>query len=200
MNEINFDQDAKVNGSKNLRSYILDRKKELELFVVLVVLGIAAIILFGVLSDSKSLELTGLLSYLVIALLFIVFYSVITTKTTHVSITYQLKEIIRRLLDIVLAFVGLYLLSPFFLFLAIAVRMESPGPILFYTTRLGQYGKPVRVLNFRTMQLAPEGELTKVGNFLRQTHLDKFPQLWNVLIGDMSLVDASTNRTDDSGL
>ena len=82
----------------------------------------------------------------------------------------------------------LNLLSPVFVLLAIAVRIESRGPVFFYTIRLGQFGKPIRVLKFRTMHLTPREGLTKVGNFLRQTRLNKLPQLWNVLMGEMSLV------------
>jgi hypothetical protein len=198
MNEINSDQDVEENGSKNLRTYIFNRFKELEPFIVLVIMGIAPLILLGILLDAKSLDMTGLLSYLVIAFLFVVVYSVVTTRTGNVSFTEKLKQIIKRFIDIMLAFVGLYLLSPFFLFTAIAVKIESPGPVFFYTMRLGQFGKPFRVLKFRTMHLAPRGGPTKVGNFLSQTHLNQLPQLWNVLTGDMSLADLNSKQPDDS--
>jgi lipopolysaccharide/colanic/teichoic acid biosynthesis glycosyltransferase len=198
MNENNFDQDTKDNGSENFGIRILNHFKELEVFVILVIMGVALIILLGLFSDSKILQMTGLLSYLAATLLFLVFYSAVTTRIINASISYRLRQVIKRFIDIVLAFLMLNFLSPLFLLLALAVRIESPGPVFFYTIHLGQFRKPIRVLKFRTMHLAPRGELTKTGNFLRQTHLNELPQLWNVLIGEMSLVGPSLRHPDDS--
>jgi len=105
-----------------------------------------------------------------------------------------------RLRDILIASIGLILLSPLFLAVVIAIKLDSPGPVLFGGPRTGRNGKPFKILKFRTMFERPEsydgpkitGEkdsrITKTGNWLRQSKLNELPQLWNVLIGEMSLV------------
>ncbi|MFS8586754.1 MAG: sugar transferase, partial [Acidimicrobiia bacterium] len=104
----------------------------------------------------------------------------------------------------------LVLLAPVFAVVAVAVKLSSPGPVLYRQERVGQYGRTFEFLKFRTMvteadaqlaQLAAANEsdgllfkiredprVTRVGRFLRRTSLDELPQLWNVLRGDMSLV------------
>jgi lipopolysaccharide/colanic/teichoic acid biosynthesis glycosyltransferase len=103
----------------------------------------------------------------------------------------------RRALDLVAAGVGLVLLSPVLVLLALAVRLSSPGPALFRQTRVGQGSRPFTILKFRTMragsggpQFTPAGDVrvTGVGRFLRHSGLDELPQLLNVLRGDMTLV------------
>jgi lipopolysaccharide/colanic/teichoic acid biosynthesis glycosyltransferase len=105
----------------------------------------------------------------------------------------------KRLFDIVLAALGLVALSPVLLLCAGAVRLSSPGPILFRQQRVGMHGRVFEILKFRTMRAAQSGaepqitvsrdpRITAVGSFLRQWKLDELPQLWNVLVGDMSLV------------
>ena len=199
MNQINSDPETKENSSKIFGKRIFNFIKELELFIVLVIMGVALIALLGLSFDSKTIQITGLLSYLAIALLFLVFYSVATTRTVNDSIVYKLKQVVKRFLDIVFAFLMLIFLSPLFLLFAVAVGSESPGPIFFNTVRLGQFGKPIRLLKLRTMYLAPKEGFTRVGKFLRQTHLNELPQLWNVLIGEMSLVGPSPRRLSDFG-
>lgn len=101
--------------------------------------------------------------------------------------------------DALVALVGLLLLSPLLLVIAVAVRLSSPGPALFSQIRTGQFGKPFRILKFRTMRVAPEGSgslltasgdprITPLGHWLRKTKMDELPQLFNVLAGHMSLV------------
>jgi sugar transferase EpsL len=108
--------------------------------------------------------------------------------------------IIKRLADITLASIGIILLFPLLLVIAIAVRLSSPGPILFVQERLGKLGKPFYIYKFRTMvdgavhlgtgldTFKGDPRVTTVGRFLREYHLDEFPQLFNVIRGEMSLV------------
>ena len=118
---------------------------------------------------------------------------------------------LKRLIDLVGSGVGMVLLSPVFLAIAIAVKRSSPGPVFFSQIRVGRYGRHFRFHKFRSMRqdaealkasLAARNEskdgvifkmkddprVTKVGRFLRRTSLDELPQLWNVFVGDMSLV------------
>lgn len=103
----------------------------------------------------------------------------------------------KRLLDVILASVGLVLLAPFMLFLALLVRLRLGSPVLFRQTRPGLHGKPFTMFKFRTMtdardddgNLLPDDQrLPRFGRLLRATSLDELPELWNVLKGDMSLV------------
>ena len=118
---------------------------------------------------------------------------------------------LKRLIDIVGSGLGMVLLSPVFLAIAIAVKRSSPGPVFFSQIRVGRYGRHFKFHKFRSMRqdaealkasLAAQNEskdgvifkmkddprVTKVGKFLRRTSLDELPQLWNVFVGDMSLV------------
>jgi lipopolysaccharide/colanic/teichoic acid biosynthesis glycosyltransferase len=105
----------------------------------------------------------------------------------------------KRVFDIAIALVSLLLLLPVLLAIALAVRLGSPGPVLYRQERVSRNGRPFRLLKFRTMvvgadQLAPnvsaagDPRVTGVGRFLRRWYLDELPQLLNVLRGDMSLV------------
>ena len=115
------------------------------------------------------------------------------------------QRAIKRLMDIVLSFIALIALIPFFIFSAIAVRLSSPGPIFFLQDRVGLNGKNFKIIKFRTMymdseksgpQLSSEGDprITPIGRFMRKTRLDEFPQFVNVLFGQMSLVGPRPER------
>jgi lipopolysaccharide/colanic/teichoic acid biosynthesis glycosyltransferase len=103
-------------------------------------------------------------------------------------------------MDIVASFLGLFLLSPVFLLISIAIKRDTPGPVFYRGPRAGKDGKSFLILKFRTMYEQPEsyqgprvtgiGDLrvTPLGKWLRDTKINELPQLWNVLIGDMSLV------------
>lgn len=107
-------------------------------------------------------------------------------------------EIAKRLTDIVGALVGIIVLSPLFLLIAVSVKTTSPGPIFYRGLRTGYQGKPFRILKFRSMVVgADKGagttsrndpRVTPLGRFLRRYKLDELPQLVNVLVGEMSLV------------
>ena len=106
---------------------------------------------------------------------------------------------LKRLFDILCAALGLLLLSPIFLMISAIVGTTSPGGIFFRQERIGRDGRVFFLNKFRTMlsdknnqtkgfDLGHSKRVTTVGSFLRKTKLDELPQLWNVLIGDMSLV------------
>ncbi|MEU4567435.1 sugar transferase [Micromonospora sp. NPDC023956] len=103
---------------------------------------------------------------------------------------------IKRFFDIVVAAVGLVLCAPLLLVIALAIRAEDGGPVLFRQERTGRRGRPFRIHKFRSMRAAPGPEvtsdgddrITRVGRLLRAGKLDELPQLYDVLLGRMSLV------------
>jgi lipopolysaccharide/colanic/teichoic acid biosynthesis glycosyltransferase len=111
----------------------------------------------------------------------------------------RLQLILKRIFDIVVSFVGLVILSPLFLILAIAIARDSKGPVFFKQTRVGRNGVPFKIYKFRTMvedaeargmqlTVGDDSRITKVGTFLRKTKIDELPQLINVFKGEMSFV------------
>ncbi len=116
----------------------------------------------------------------------------------------------KRVLDVGLALIGLLVTLPLSLVIALLIRRDGPGAILFRQVRVGQHGRPFRLIKFRTMvpdaerqwqapdtaealagyRFQDEGDdrITPAGRWLRRTSLDELPNLWNVLVGDMSLV------------
>lgn len=110
------------------------------------------------------------------------------------------QAFVKRISDIVFSALGLLVLSPLFLLIAILVRCTSKGPAVFRQERLGRDAKVFRICKFRTMAENSEhtgsgvysdrndSRVTKVGRFLRATSLDELPQLWNILRGDMSFI------------
>ena len=123
---------------------------------------------------------------------------------THPSV----RSIVKRLIDIVGAIVGLVIMGIIFIPIAIAIKGNSQGPILFHQIRCGWMGRKIQIWKFRSMYANAEAmkeqienqaqgaffkndndpRVTPIGSFLRRTSLDEFPQFWNVLKGDMSLV------------
>lgn len=107
---------------------------------------------------------------------------------------------IKRLIDFILALIGVLILSPVFLFLALAIKIDSKGPVLFCQKRVGIHGSHFMIYKFRTMRTDtpkdmpthllkdPAQYITKVGKFLRKTSLDELPQIVNILKGDMAIV------------
>ena len=104
----------------------------------------------------------------------------------------------KRATDVLLSAIALILLLPLFGILAVAVRLDSTGPVIFCQTRVGQHRRPFSVYKFRTMRVGSEHKgiytekndprITRIGRFLRASRLDEIPQLFNVLRGDMSLI------------
>src|SRR2546428_2243306 len=106
---------------------------------------------------------------------------------------------IKRLFDVVVSFFSLLLVSPILLLAAIAIKLDSKGPVFFTQERVGRHFRPFHILKFRSMTQRPatsslqitvagNPRVTRVGRILRRSKLDELPQLFNVLRGDMSLV------------
>nr|WP_324257490.1 TIGR03013 family XrtA/PEP-CTERM system glycosyltransferase [Cellvibrio fontiphilus] len=117
------------------------------------------------------------------------------------------RSIAKRIFDLALASLFVLVLWPFMLLTAIAVRLESPGPVLYYQTRVGLNGKHFRIYKFRSMRQDAEkngavwakkndARVTRVGAFIRNTRLDELPQLYNVLVGEMSFVGPRPERPE----
>ncbi|HEY3728956.1 MAG TPA: sugar transferase [Solirubrobacteraceae bacterium] len=132
------------------------------------------------------------------------------------------SALLKRLVDVVGAVVGLVLLAPVFVILAVAIRVDSPGPPFFRQLRIGRRGERFSMLKFRTMvkdadelkarvrhlnevdgglfKIGDDPRITRVGRFLRRTSVDELPQLFNVLKGDMSLVGPRPLVQDEDAL
>jgi exopolysaccharide production protein ExoY len=129
------------------------------------------------------------------------------------SLSQRFADVAKRVADFVGAVLLLGLLSPLLLLIAIVIKIDSPGPVLFAHRRLGRAGRHFDCLKFRTMDVDAEHRvyqeeslrhhyvsnhfkipphldprITKLGRFLRRSSLDELPQLWNIIVGDMSLV------------
>lgn len=121
-----------------------------------------------------------------------------------------LNQVLKRGLDLVGSLAGLVVLAPFMALIALLIKLDSPGPVLFVQERAGQYGKPFRIYKFRTMvrnaeelleqlidlekleqpafKIKDDPRVTRMGRWLRLTSLDELPQLFNIFKGEMSLV------------
>ncbi|MBP3819180.1 MAG: sugar transferase [Butyrivibrio sp.] len=106
----------------------------------------------------------------------------------------------KRLIDIVISFMGLIILSPVYLIIAIAIKIDDPGPVFFTQKRVGKNKQYFKLHKFRSMKMAtphdvpthmlenPEQYITKVGGFARRHSLDELPQVWDIFIGNMSII------------
>lgn len=125
----------------------------------------------------------------------------------HVPLSNTMNAFAKRVVDIVGSFAAIILFSPVMLVSAILIKTTSKGPVIFSQERVGLHNKPYKMYKFRTMYLQTEEEeqkawtvkddprVTKVGKFLRRTSLDELPQLFNIFIGQMSLVGPRPERT-----
>jgi len=107
---------------------------------------------------------------------------------------------IKRIIDIILSLAGLILLTPIIIIIIAAIKLDSQGPVLFKQKRVGIHKTHFHILKFRTMKIETpknipthllgnaEQFITKTGRFLRKTSLDELPQIWNILVGNMSIV------------
>ena len=119
----------------------------------------------------------------------------------HENYFKQINLALKRIIDLLGSFVGLIVLLPILCIVAIAIKVDSPGPIFFLQERIGYKGKYFKIIKFRTMVVnaekigtgvrvndANDSRITYIGKILRKTSLDELPQLINVFLGDMSLV------------
>lgn len=110
------------------------------------------------------------------------------------------EKYLKRGFDFVLCLLGIIILSPLYLIIAIAVKVDSPGPVLFKQNRIGIDKSTFNILKFRTMKIDtpkdspthmlenPDQWITRVGKFLRRTSLDEIPQIFNIIAGQMAIV------------
>ena len=119
---------------------------------------------------------------------------------------------VKRAIDIVLSFGGLVVLSPVFAAIALAIKIEDPGPVLFTQKRVGQNKRYFKLHKFRSMKMStphdvpthqlenPEQYITKVGRFLRAHSLDELPQIWDIFIGDRGIIGTTKKNIDFSSV
>lgn len=114
----------------------------------------------------------------------------------------------KRVFDFFISLILMILLSPVILIIAVAIKLDDRGPVIFKQERIGRFGRPFNIYKFRSMRVDAEkhgpelshgggkgdSRLTKVGSFIRRHHLDELPQLWNVFNGDMALVGPRPER------
>ena len=112
----------------------------------------------------------------------------------------KIYPIVKRILDVIISAVALIVLLPVFVVIALVIRLDSKGSVFFLQKRAGRGDKTFRMVKFRTMRVDTphdtathllknaDSYITRVGAFLRKTSLDELPQLWNIIVGDMSLV------------
>ncbi|MEH7073649.1 sugar transferase [Neobacillus drentensis] len=110
------------------------------------------------------------------------------------------RNYIKKVIDKILSFIGIVVLSPVFLILIICIKLDSKGPVLFKQRRIGKEKSEFYILKFRTMKIDtpkdtpthlltdPESYITRVGKFMRKTSLDELPQILNILKGEMSII------------
>lgn len=119
---------------------------------------------------------------------------------------YEWYRVSKRTVDILAALIGILVTWPIMILCAIAIRLDSRGPVFYRQDRLGLFGRPFRIIKFRSMVADAEAQsgpkladrndprVTRVGRFLRKSHLDELPQLFNVLLGDMALIGPRPER------
>ncbi len=121
------------------------------------------------------------------------------------------RLVLKRVVDFAGSLIGLMFVSPIMAIVALAVKLDSKGPMLYSQERVGRFGEPFTIYKFRTMRIDAEASgpvwasgdedprLTRLGGFLRRSHLDELPQLLNVLKGEMSLVGPRPERPHFTG-
>ncbi len=129
------------------------------------------------------------------------------TKADNIDGMNKLQRVLKRIGDCVGACAGLLLFSPLLVIICIILKIDSKGSVIYRQERIGRGGTPFYILKFRTMieeseiegipQLAQKDDTrqTRIGRFLREHHIDELPQLWNVLVGDMSFVGYRPERS-----
>ncbi|WP_024512604.1 undecaprenyl-phosphate glucose phosphotransferase [Bradyrhizobium sp. ARR65] len=136
------------------------------------------------------------------------FGNMVTMRILQCPLT-PFNRAVKRAFDVAGAIIGLIFLSPLFVIVSLAIKLDSRGPVLFRQTRHGYNNEPIRVLKFRTMTVMEDGDnfkpvtrhdprVTRLGRLLRRTNIDELPQLVNVLAGDMSIVGPRPHATSQN--
>lgn len=127
-------------------------------------------------------------------------------ESKHISGFYE--KYVKRGIDVILSFGGLVVFSPVLAGIAIAIKIDDPGPVLFMQKRIGQNKKYFKLHKFRSMKMCtphdkpthmlenPEKYITKVGKFLRAHSLDELPQIWDIFIGDSGIIGTTKKNLD----
>lgn len=165
-------------------------KKKIKVAAIIIGIGVALLNIWGVVSKKKALKDDDLKQDCYEG----AGKAVLTSKKT------VYEALIKRVIDIVLSSIGILVLSPFFLILAVAIYIDDPGPILFAQKRVGLNKTFFKLYKFRSMKMStphdmpthmladPEQYITRVGKILRKYSLDELPQFYNILVGDISIV------------
>ncbi|WP_247509475.1 undecaprenyl-phosphate glucose phosphotransferase [Bradyrhizobium sp. 157] len=136
------------------------------------------------------------------------FGNMVTMRVFQSPLT-PFNRAIKRAFDVAAAIAGLIVVSPLFVIVPLAIKLDSRGPVLFRQTRHGYNNETIRVLKFRSMTVMEDGDsfrqatrhdprVTRLGRFMRHTNIDELPQLLNVLVGDMSLVGPRPHATSQN--
>ncbi|QHO72370.1 undecaprenyl-phosphate glucose phosphotransferase [Bradyrhizobium sp. CCBAU 051011] len=136
------------------------------------------------------------------------FGNIVTMRIFQCPLT-PFNRSLKRAFDIAVAVAGLIMVSPLLVLVALAIKLDSPGPVLFRQRRHGYNNEPIHVVKFRTMTVMEDGDnfspvvrhdprVTRLGHLLRHTNIDELPQLFNVLIGEMSLVGPRPHATSQN--
>jgi lipopolysaccharide/colanic/teichoic acid biosynthesis glycosyltransferase len=189
MNQNSYEENYVISFREQLSSLF----KSVEMVFILALINVIfMIIIIGAL-DWTVVVKSGLLNLLVIAIFILLFYGVLTTKSADTTIGKKIMYFIKRIIDLSIAGTGLVLFSPFIAFVAFAIKVDSDGPIFYRSKRVGQFGKPIHILRFRTIEVNQSedqvgGGFTTAGKWLHKTALNNLPMFFNVLIGELSLV------------
>ena len=173
-----------------MRNGLKKVKDKIKIIGIVFGIGIGILNIFGKLSKKKALKDDDLKKDC---------YEGAGTKILNSKRTFY-DVYIKRLIDIILSSIGIIVLSPLFLILAVIIYIDDPGPIFFSQKRVGVYKTFFKLYKFRSMKMStpsdmpthmladPEQYITKAGKFLRKSSLDELPQIFNIIKGDMAIV------------
>ena len=201
MNQIDLQNDF----PQTYKEYLIYKFQQLflglRLILIVASVNVTMIILLLKLVDYQDPEISNIIPYAIASLFILGFYSGLTIKFHKETPILTLQKFIKRLLDIFLVGNVFIIGMPIFIIIAIAIRLDSPGPVLYRSKRIGQYGKLFYAYKFRTMYIAETNkEFTKVGKFLKRISLNEFPQTINIIEGDLSLVGPWPRLPDDPNI
>ena len=197
MNQINFDK-KNSNESWLFRRTFSRFLIGLGAYSAIVLTSISLLIIFAVIVDNRqAIGIKGLL-YLIPLVIGLWIYSAFTTKTINNGIGYRLPHMLKRFFDVIFSSLGLFFLCPLMILIALAIKLDSPGPILSRSRRVGQYGHLIDIYRFRTRPIASSDHLlTRVGKFLKRFSFNHLPMYYNVLEGELSLVGPWPRHPDN---